>query len=126
MSGAVPRASGDLTQIADPITFAQADEIEQMNNDRRCNPRPRRCERRTDERQQRDTDDARADCNQRRRGKGIASNLDCRIPACVAGSGEQDGREDERIQDELYLAKRLPAAGAGLDHPRAALRELSV
>jgi hypothetical protein len=53
----------------------------------------RRC---TDEWQQRDTNDARADCNQRRRREGIASNLDCRIPPCVAGNGEQDGREDER------------------------------
>jgi hypothetical protein len=31
--------------------------------------------------------------------RGVASNLDCRIPACMAGGGEQDGREDERIQE---------------------------
>jgi hypothetical protein len=89
----------DLTQIADAITFTQADEIEQMNDDRCDDPRPRRREREADERQQRDTEDARADRNQGRRRKGVASNLDCRIPACMAGGGEQDGREDERIQE---------------------------
>jgi hypothetical protein len=59
------------------------------------------------------TDDARADRNQGRHGNGIASNLDCRIPACVAGGGEQDGREDKRIQDGPYLAERLPGTGRG-------------
>jgi hypothetical protein len=44
----------------------------------------------------------------------------------VAGSGEQDGREDERIQDRLYLAKRLPTTGPDLTTLEPALRELSV
>src|SRR5262249_46337454 len=73
-----------------------------MNDDRCDEPRPRRRERQANERHQRDTEDAGADRNQGRRGNGIASDLDCRIPACVAGGSEEDSREDERIQGDSY------------------------
>ena len=40
--------------------------------------------------------------NQDGRGNGVASNLDCRVPARVAGGGKQNGRENKRIQT-VYL-----------------------
>jgi hypothetical protein len=57
----------DLAEIADPIAFAQSDEIQKMNDERGDHIRPCRCKRQSDKGQQHERDCARSDRDQRGR-----------------------------------------------------------
>ena len=85
----------DLTEIAGAVALDQRGEIEQVNDNRGDDPRPRRRGRQAEERQTDERHQPGADGDQRGGGERVEPDLDQRIPAGVAESGKQNGEEDE-------------------------------
>ncbi len=78
----------DLTKIAGAIAFDQRGKIDQMDNDRRKQPGPRRRSRHAYQRCKRERYDTGAYGNQGRRRERIETNLYQRIPAGMACGGK--------------------------------------